>query len=175
MNEDNTRKLIDKYEFLKRSLKTEEGQTMYSPFQMYLFELEDGWYNLLDSTFGEMLNAAKHPDEIYVTQVKEKWAGLRLYFNCNSDDYDALSFIVDQAELQSYKICEICGKEGSVRDLIGYQTLCEQHYQEKQNYYMKLTELMGRIDDSQIEAMRQDYYKRLTEEYRKPEKVDSDE
>ena len=152
MNAENTTKLINKYEFLQNSLKVEEGQTMYSPFQMFLFECEDGWYNLLDSTFGEMLAAAWHPEELFIAQVKEKWAGLRIYFNCHSDDYDALSFIVDQAEIRSYKICEICGKEGSMRDLIGYQTLCDEDYQDKQ-----------------------DYYKKLTEKYRQLEKVDSNE
>jgi hypothetical protein len=137
MNSENTVKLLEKYSFVNNSIAylREEGQS--SPFELFLFECEDGWYDLLDRTFGEMQSAAKHPEEIYIAQVKEKWAGLRIYFNCHSDDFESLRFIVDQAEQESYHTCEKCGKKGSMRDLIGYQTLCAKHYKEKKEYYQK--------------------------------------
>jgi len=93
-----------------------------------------------------MQAAAKHPEEIYIAQVKEKWAGLRIYFDCHPDDFEILNSIVQQAEAQSYKICEKCGRKGSIRDLIGYQTLCATHYKEKKEYYQKQIDRFKRFE-----------------------------
>ncbi len=146
MNSENTVKLLEKYSFVNNSIAylREEGQS--SPFELFLFECEDGWYKLLDSTFSKMQAAAKHPEEIYIAQVKEKWAGLRIYFDCHPDDFEILNSIVQQAEAQSYKICEKCGRKGSIRDLIGYQTLCATHYKEKKEYYQKQIDRFKRFE-----------------------------
>jgi hypothetical protein len=48
-----------------------------------------------------------------VAQVKEKFGGLRFYVDNSNEAIDAL---VDEAESESYSICEQCGSPGERRD-----------------------------------------------------------
>jgi predicted HicB family RNase H-like nuclease len=60
----------------------------------------------------ETLNAlvAIQPD-ITVSQVKEKFGGLRFYYSFNSDQAEN---IVREAERRSTQICETCGAPGKL-------------------------------------------------------------
>ena len=70
-----------------------------------------------------------------VVQVKEKFGGLRLYFTPAEADsiageaaWAALQDDVDQAERDSYKICEICGKPGVLMTSGTWlKTVCPEH------------------------------------------------
>ena len=137
MNDANAVKLVTKYKFLSNSLS--DAPVEYaSSFQLFLFECGDGWFDLLDRTFSKMLVAARYPEDIFISQVKEKWAGLRIYFSCHADDAEALRSITYAAEDESFHICEVCGREGSIREIHGFQTLCDEHYNERLEYYKKI-------------------------------------
>ncbi|NMA97547.1 MAG: hypothetical protein GX970_05445 [Phyllobacteriaceae bacterium] len=87
-------------------------------------ECNAGWSDLLHSTFAWIEETG---DLVWRTeQIKEKWAGLRLYF---SGDPGVLGRqIIDAAEHVSMHICETCGAPGRVRHRGGWWlTSCDQH------------------------------------------------
>lgn len=78
-----------------------------------------GWGGLIDEIYDRL-----SPDT-YITQVKEKWGGLRFYV---ASEAEAVLDFIDDAETRSFEICEICGKPGSPRRDFGWvKTLCEEH------------------------------------------------
>lgn len=81
----------------------------------------DGWADLLDRLITKLL-ALGWDREVH--QIKEKFGGLRFYIGVGSDEvFDAL----DEAEAESFRICERCGKPGAPRTGGWIQTLCEEH------------------------------------------------
>lgn len=77
-------------------------------------ECDDGWYKLLNVTSLTLENyikslPEKERTEIFATQVKQKFGGLRFYMSCH-DPY--IQGIIDVAEALSYNICEVCGDFG---------------------------------------------------------------
>jgi hypothetical protein len=82
-----------------------------------------GWSKILDRLYD-----AK-PRSVYVTQVKEKWGGLRFYVGSASGEFFDL---IDAAEEESYTICEECGEPGKLREDLGWiLTLCDEHYEQR--------------------------------------------
>jgi hypothetical protein len=62
----------------------------------------------------------------FITQIKEKFGGLRIYVH--GGDYDAIDDIIRTAERECAITCEICGKPGTLRNLKGWlKTACEEH------------------------------------------------
>lgn len=60
-----------------------------------------------------------------VTQVKEKFGGLRFYVQQGTDEVYKL---VSEAEAKSYHICEVCGVGGELIVVGGiYMTRCDEH------------------------------------------------
>jgi hypothetical protein len=113
-----------------------------SNLMVFGFECGDGWANLLERTFEKIqLELDCNPDpEFKLVQVKQKYAGLRIYANSATD---AIYDIISAAEAESYYICEKCGavsdaKRGNpdespfFRDIHGwYSTLCDGCYGER--------------------------------------------
>lgn len=79
-----------------------------------------GWAGLIDNVFD-----AK-PLDVRITQVKEKYAGLRIYTDRKDKEFDDLLF---DAQNESLTICEECGKPGLVREGGWWTTLCDEHSQ----------------------------------------------
>lgn len=63
--------------------------------------------------------------EVVIQQIKEKFGGLRFYFQ-GGDEY--IRGMVDFAEEMSYNICEECGEPGKKRNTGWIRTLCDHHY-----------------------------------------------
>lgn len=96
-----------------------------------------GWERLVDELHRRVLEVA--PD-VQVAQVKEKFGGLRYYYDLPGEEVEVESVLgktqsevveklVDQAELVSTWICEVCGKPGHT-DGFGHGwllTLCPEH------------------------------------------------
>lgn len=59
-----------------------------------------------------------------IMQIKEKYGGLQFYYAPLDDEVDAM---VDAAEKQSYRTCEVCGGPGMLRGGGWWQTLCDEH------------------------------------------------
>jgi hypothetical protein len=90
-------------------------------------ECGTGWSSLIDPL-------EKRCDELggLIYCIKEKYAGLRFYYdpggNGTESEWDAFEEAVDQAEADSKKICEMCGKAGKVmRSGQWYKTVCAEH------------------------------------------------
>lgn len=84
-----------------------------------LASVGEGWHDLVRGFFQACKDA-----EVKVSQVKEKFGGLRIY------THGAPAYILDLAnklEMKSYKICEECGKRGYPRSGGWVRTLCDEH------------------------------------------------
>lgn len=92
----------------------------------YFFNCDSGWNELLKELIDDLIKLGWDKQ---VCQVKEKFGGLRFYINEGSDEiYERII----KAEKDSYKTCEKCGKEGELRNDLGWHlTLCSEHYNEK--------------------------------------------
>lgn len=84
------------------------------------YSVDKGWHGLLEILFSEL---EKYPN-VVVSQVKEKFGGLRIYTNPMNDEFE---LIVASLERDSYTICETCGKAGKLRSGDWMRTLCEEH------------------------------------------------
>lgn len=94
----------------------------------HYFECHEGWYPLIQKLIEDIIALGWDKQ---VTQVKEKFGGLRFYINEGSNEvHDRIT----KAEGESYTICEMCGSPGEIRKDTGwYRTLCETHHAEIKN------------------------------------------
>lgn len=90
-----------------------------------------GWWELMYhmcSTLKPIMATA--PDcKIRVAQVKEKFGGLRFYYDSigKGEIWAEVDKIVSAAEDESYRVCEVCGKPGQARYTGWIKTLCDHH------------------------------------------------
>jgi len=106
-------------------------EEMVLPIQ-FGFECGDGWYMLLKTLLHSIewrLNPENRwPREerlpFQITQIKEKFGGLRFYYDGGDDRIQGM---VNLAESLSYQICEQCGSTKNVTQTRGgwITTLCE--------------------------------------------------
>jgi hypothetical protein len=117
--------------------KSKRKECIRNPFYLYGIECGDGWFNLLDKL---MDNITKNCDKIKVKypvifQIKEKFGGLRFYCSFEDEEsYNIISKYIKEAELESEKTCEICGKKGKIENIRGWlQCLCKKHKEALKN------------------------------------------
>ena len=124
MNKENTQTLYKDFPKLYRQHKLPMTQTC----MCWGFDCKDGWFDLIYELSQKLKIASPNTE---ATQVKEKFGGLRFYFNGATEEGCNL---IRNAEEKSEHICEECGKNGVLRnDLPWVQTLCLKHYKEKIN------------------------------------------
>lgn len=83
-----------------------------------------GWLWLLDATFSYVSELGSS-ERWHTTQIKEKFAGLRIYYSGHpGDDGDD---VVEAAEMISHYICDVCGGLGKVRKGGWWTTRCDAH------------------------------------------------
>lgn len=73
-------------------------------------DLPQGWFDLVDQLFTD-IETALSPSKaasLLVTQIKEKWGGLRVYFTVDGDCHDLVEDLVEAASLKSEGICMLC-------------------------------------------------------------------
>lgn len=90
-----------------------------------------GWDKLLHKMFTRLIELGWKNEEFKVSQVKEKFGELRVYFSRRTLP-PTMKAVVDEAELESRTTCDICGEAGKMTtDLkcIGgwMRTRCEKH------------------------------------------------
>ena len=90
----------------------------------HFFGVKEGWFQLIKDL---IVDLNKMGWDKQVTQVKEKFGGLRFYINSGESE---IHQSILQAETESYNICEICGEHGKPRTNGWYQTLCDSHKRE---------------------------------------------
>lgn len=96
-----------------------------TPWELFHIECGKGWESLYKPIFEYIENYNKDKndkDKIVITQVKEKWGGLRIYTNFHTDE---LFDMICNAEKESYNICEECGSRKDIGYTKGWiQTIC---------------------------------------------------
>ena len=81
----------------------------------YGMECHEGWKSIIDDTH----NKLKYIDPDYkVAQIKEKFGGLRYYYDHSFESYDdirreIMDDIVRTAEDEASRTCELCGANKS--------------------------------------------------------------
>jgi len=119
------------------------------------FQCDDGWYDLIDSLCDwiswHVENSPHRYPDIQFSTVKEKFGGLRIYFDsiemteeewkretggeliggykqylkCCKSGFNEIRGVVSFTESQSYKICEHCGAPGKKRKGYWIHTYCD--------------------------------------------------
>ena len=91
----------------------------------------DGWYNILDILCSHIQNHLEHNLKkeqkleivnVEATQVKEKFGGLRFYYNGGDEFIEGLVWM---AEGLSNRTCEECGAPATQNDIGWIHTLCQ--------------------------------------------------
>jgi len=141
MREDLDKKLCEKYP----KIFADRHKPMTQTAMCWGFDVGDGWYNIIDllcaniqwhidetnKTRQLLLDKNPYnlpiPDEVQqvvASQVKEKFGGLRFYYNGGDDIVRAL---VSFADTMSYRTCETCGSPGKRRGGGWIYTACDAH------------------------------------------------
>lgn len=90
------------------------------------FPVGKGWWPIIR----EALDLIRKIDpETKITQIKEKFGGLRIYLShsdtLNEKDYEVIHTLINQAEIEVHKTCEFCGSKDQVTTEGGWaKTLC---------------------------------------------------
>lgn len=100
------------------------------------FSHGDGWYDLVNKMCEDVTKLTEGTGiQVIADQVKEKFGGLRFYYSIlyETEKTDEMGKItqqvsdrIHQAEEESYKTCELCGKPGEPTKGGWITTLCEQ-------------------------------------------------
>jgi hypothetical protein len=95
------------------------------------FAIGEGWWNIVDVLMQEIQhhidwrnNNNGDIEQVVVEQIKEKFGGLRFYYQ-GGDEY--ISGLVTLAELWASNTCETCGQRGQRRSGGWVRTLCDEH------------------------------------------------
>lgn len=112
---------------------TDEGWDMLIYNLCWAIETHLDWVNKGDPNGGY----------ITITDVKEKFGGLRFYYDNSSMSDEFISGMVDFAEIMSEATCEECGRPGIIRtDLSWMKTLCNEHHMNRLAAYKDYTKLL---------------------------------
>lgn len=130
--------LIQQYPILYQDYSKDMTETC----MCWGFECGNGWYDLINdlSKKIEGINNFNLGFKIIADQVKEKYGTLRFYYHTETDEgltdsqqdlNNKLCALIDDAiELAGIKTeytCEVCGKQGKLRNNGWIQCLCDEH------------------------------------------------
>lgn len=105
---------------------------------------DDGWYNIIDCALN-LVNQKCHDlgKVIQITQIKEKFGGLRIYFRSDNASDEVLAYIrgvIYMAEFMSMHTCEITGNvgklasDGCVMKTLSEEKMKELNFKESKKY-----------------------------------------
>ena len=95
----------------------------------YLALVPEGWQPLLVNLLDKI--ESLEDVEVCVLQIKEKFGGLRFYYQGSGKDFPKVRVFVGEAEELSTKTCVVCGNPGTRRYGGWISPYCDEHY--KQN------------------------------------------
>ena len=106
------------------------------------FCVDKGWWPIIESLCSNIQhyldwinkNHDAHPvvEQVVVAQIKEKFGGLRFYYDGGDDRVYGM---VRMAESWADHACEECGKPGKSRNTGWIKTLCDEHAAEREARY----------------------------------------
>jgi hypothetical protein len=130
MNEELELQLVKKYPKILRDYKGDPMQTCMA----WGVDTDSGWYKPLDRCMEKLQYfcdiCSKNGEEVQVVanQIKEKYSTLRFYvsvYGANSIENNIIDDIINQAEAESARTCEVTGNHGEPCKRGGwYKTLC---------------------------------------------------
>lgn len=86
----------------------------------------EGWQSLireLANKINQFISDYPEYKDLEISDIKEKWGGLRVHLSYYPPGIES---IIGEYEEKSLKICEVCGKPGSLHNVGGwYKTLCD--------------------------------------------------
>ena len=107
--------------------------------------VSEGWWPIIESLCSQIQHHINWKEEqkhkynrgdgcpqVVVAQIKEKFGGLRFYYDGGDDAVDGM---VRMAEAWADKHCEVCGKPGKSRSGGWVKTLCDEHHAEREAAY----------------------------------------
>jgi len=118
------KQLVEKYP----KIFAQRHDDMRTTAMCWGFECGDGWYWLIDNLCGSIqgyIDNNKHLkiQQVVATQVKEKYGGLRFYFNGGDELIDGMVWLTESL---SVEMCETCGSTQNVTQTKGWiTTICE--------------------------------------------------
>jgi hypothetical protein len=138
MREELDEQLCKKYPLIFKNRHGDIRETL----MCFGFEHGDGWYQILDSLCGNIQSYIdwnnknfdkgytqyKQIPQVVAVQVKEKFGGLRFYYD-GGDDH--ISGMVRMAESWASHTCEVCGAPGKLRGQGWVYTACDLHTKEE--------------------------------------------
>jgi hypothetical protein len=111
-------KLYEEFDFIHPEKPITENLMSFG------FDHGNGWFNLVYDLL-KKIDKLEKPKDFEVFQVKEKFGGLRFYVENSTNEIQNL---INEAEEESYKICEFCGSKENVKTerVSGwYTTICQ--------------------------------------------------
>ena len=103
------------------------------PFPMFGIETGEGWKPIAQKVIDAIIEYNENSPEdsvIYIDQVKEKFAGLRIYVtydNVPKEVIDKIENLIKEAETEAAHTCEECGSKENVGMRMNgwYTVMCE--------------------------------------------------
>lgn len=95
-----------------------------TPYELFGKECGSGWDELINPLmeYIEKYNNEHPTCKIEITQIKEKFGGLRFYVENEPEEFREM---IREAEDESFKVCEVCGARKNVGHTLGWiQTIC---------------------------------------------------
>lgn len=115
------------------------------------FAVGPGWWPILESLCA---NIQSHIDwkekqnnsvpQVVVEQIKEKFGGLRFYYQGGDDTIDGM---VRMAESWAEHSCEECGAPGERRSGGWIKTLCDHHEEQRQEHLRQREMKMSGLEE----------------------------
>jgi hypothetical protein len=99
--------------------------------------VDDGWRGIVETASARIAAAVDgYPaGSLTITQIKQKYGGLRIYTDSHGmpdDVLEKVEDVIDLAEARAECTCDQCGDEGNLHDDAGcLMTRCELHAQGK--------------------------------------------
>ena len=130
----------DKYDAFVAELESKYPEMFSEPYGGVA--IGEGWWPIIQALCGQIHHHVKWKNEqrdkykrgegcppVIVRQIKEKFGGLRFYYDGGDDMVDGM---VRMAESWAARSCEVCGHPGKAREGGWIRTLCDKHEAERQ-------------------------------------------
>jgi hypothetical protein len=131
----------EQYDAFEKSMHEKYPEMFANPYGG--FDIGPGWWPIVEALCGQIHHHVRWTNEqkekygsgegcpqVVVAQIKEKFGGLRFYYDGGDDTVDGM---VRMAESWAARHCEVCGKPGEPRNTGWIKTLCDEHEAERQS------------------------------------------
>lgn len=130
----------EEYDEFEKRMKERFPKMFSQPYGGFC--VDKGWWPIIESLCSNIQhyldwinkNHDAHPvvEQVVVAQIKEKFGGLRFYYDGGDDRVYGM---VAMAESWADHTCEECGKPGKSRNTGWIKTLCDEHAAEREARY----------------------------------------